>query len=724
MAIPGAILLLALAAGPAGAVKTSTWLADDINDFLKGDASSVTIESDGHLRLGVAVDTLVSQVEGVTFIWSLARSRDGAVYFGTGDNGSIYRWTKGGKASLVWNTGAGEITALAMDAQDNLYAGSAPGGIVFRVGARGDTTRYFQTGEESVWSLLVGADGALYVGTGSRGKIFRVTGPGKGTVYAEARDVNVLALAETKDGALLAGTSSKGLLWRVEKSGAKRVIYDSGAEELRAIAVLADGSIAVASNRARGGGSSAGGGGGGSAGGTPSYGMEITPGGAAGGGSTGGRCAISVVRPDGSARLLYSPPTEYVYALTPASDRTVLAATGEPAALFEVGLDRKYSLLFAPEAKQIIATLRTPAGIYVATSNSPSVSVLGPEPASSGTYLSEARDLRSVATWGRVLARASAGGEILFSSRSGLGDTPDDGWSAWSKERPLREGPVIESPPARYLQYRLRFKRSGSESPVLSSVEVAYQQENLPPELTGVRVYGPSNPYFEGTADYRPPQLSQTFPDGMKLDYSIQRSGPRQVSDAAAQWARGIRSVVWDASDPNGDDLTFKVYIKAEDEKEWHALGDPTQERAVSWDSQAFANGTYRIKVVASDSPDNPEASALTAERESPPFEIDNIPPRLEGLSVETLASPRGGKGRVAVKGVAVDADTRIGRIEYCVDGGDWMQVTPLGGIFDSLREEFRFEVGDLAPGEHTITVRASDAQRNVAVAKVLTVTR
>ncbi len=699
-------------------------MTDDVNDFLKGDATSVTVQSDGQLRLGLSADTLVSRLEGVTFIWSLARSRAGTIYFGTGDNGSIYRWTAAGKASLVWNTGAGEITALVMDAQDNLYAGSAPGGMVFRVSARGDTTRYFETGEESVWSLIVGGDGALYVGTGSHGKIFRVTGPGKGSVFAETRDVNVLAMAETKEGALLAGTGSKGLLWRIEKSGAKRVIYDSGADELRAVAVLSDGSITVAANRLHGSGSSGGSGGGGGGGGGGGYGMEITPAGSSGGGGSGSKCAISLVRPDGSARLLYSPPTEYVYALTPGSDRTVLASTGEPAALFEVGVDRKYSLLFAPEAKQIICALRTAAGTFVATSNAASLSVLGPGSASTGTYLSQARDLRSVATWGRVMARISGGGEITFATRSGLGDRPDDGWSAWSRERPLREGPVVESPPARYLQYRLRFKGSASQSPLLSSVEVAYQQENLPPEIANVRVYGPSTPFVEGTADYRPPQLSQTFPDGMKLEFSIQRSGPRQVPDAAAQWARGIRSAVWDAADPNGDDLSYNVSIKAEDEKDWHPLGEETGERAVSWDSQAFANGTYRLKVMASDSPDNPQASALEAERVSSPFEIDNVPPRLEGLKVEVLPAARGSRGRAVVNGVAIDADTRVGRIEYSVDGGDWHQVVPADGIFDALREEFRFDVADLAAGEHTITVRASDAQRNEAVGKVLAVTR
>jgi hypothetical protein len=71
-----------------------------------------------------------------------------------------------------------------------------------------------------------------------------------------------------------------------------------------------------------------------------------------------------------------------------------------------------------------------------------------------------------------------------------------------------------------------------------------------------------------------------------------------------------------------------------------------------------------------------------------------------------------------------VDDDTRVSSIEYSVDGGDWFEVFPEDGIFDGRTERFRFDVTDLSSGEHRITVRASDADRNVATAKVLTVTR
>src|SRR6266850_2148540 len=217
-----AALLAALVsfAAPAFAVTTSFWRMDSAGEFLQGEqVLGVAIESDAYLTLGPAWDSVASRLPDVAYIWSLARDSKGRVYFGSGDNGGIYRWTRGEGAKLLWKTGATEITSIAVDAKDNVYAGSAPGGEVFRVGAAGDTSRYFKTGEESIWSLLVGHDGALYAGTGPRGRVYRVTGPGKGLVYAETKDVNVLTLAWAKDGALLAGTGAKGLLVRIDGAG-------------------------------------------------------------------------------------------------------------------------------------------------------------------------------------------------------------------------------------------------------------------------------------------------------------------------------------------------------------------------------------------------------------------------------------------------------------------------------------------------------------------------
>ena len=64
------------------------------------------------------------------------------------------------------------------------------------------------------------------------------------------------------------------------------------------------------------------------------------------------------------------------------------------------------------------------------------------------------------------------------------------------------------------------------------------------------------------------------------------------------------------------------------------------RERYWSWDSTAFPDGEYRIRVTASDLPGNPPADALSTAMVSDPFLIDNTPPRIAGLA----AGASGGK--------------------------------------------------------------------------------
>jgi len=715
----GLLVTAALAwAASAHAVGTSYWQINDIDDLFAGEeAVGVTIDSDGALSLGAAWDSVATKIEGASYIWAAARDSKGRVWLGTGDQGRLYRWEPGSGLKLVWDTEATEITSLAIDSQDNVFAGSSPGGVIYRVGAKGDTTRYYETGENSIWCLHIGKDGALYAGTGSAGKIFRITAPKLGVLFNETKDVNVLSLAETADGGILAGTSGKGLLIRVERNGKGRVLFDADAEELRAIAVLEDGSIAVGTNRGGAGGAAGAGGGGVRGRDASPYAIDVTP-------AAGGKCGIFLVQPDGSARALYSPPCDFVFALRPAGPKAVLVATGQPAGVFRVGTDKKFALLAAPREKQILSITGTGDALYVATANPAALYSLGPGKAKEGRYVSDAHDLRSVAGWGRFAARVSGGGSVSVATRSGLGDTPDEGWSAWSSETALRNGEApLASPPARFLQYRLKLSGGGAEPPSIATIDISYLQRNLPPELGAIRLYGPDQPFMEGGPEYRPPQISQTFPNGLKVEYSYPRVGPRPVSDGSAAWARGIRTVSWEGLDPNGDEVSYSVYLKAADESTWHALAEDISDKLYSWDAESYANGDYRMKMVASDKRDNPPGTELQSERLSMPFRIDNVPPRIDGLHAAARAGKgAGAKGSILVSGTAIDADSRIATIEYSLDGGDWRQVFPKDGIYDQKEEAFEFVIPDVARGERIVTVRASDQDRNVAVGKVLTV--
>jgi hypothetical protein len=179
------------------------------------------------------------------------------------------------------------------------------------------------------------------------------------------------------------------------------------------------------------------------------------------------------------------------------------------------------------------------------------------------------------------------------------------------------------------------------------------------------------------------------------------------------QYAKGWIGARWAASDPNGDPLVFTVEIKGANESEWKMLKDKVSEKYVSWDSTAFPDGEYRLRVTASDAPGNPPAEALTARMESNPFWIDNTPPKITGLS----AARNGGK--LEVRWHAADALNNIAKAEYSVDGGDWKVAAPVSRLSDSPELDYALTL-DAGPGEHTIAVRVQDDYDNQSVEKAV----
>jgi len=179
----------------------------------------------------------------------------------------------------------------------------------------------------------------------------------------------------------------------------------------------------------------------------------------------------------------------------------------------------------------------------------------------------------------------------------------------------------------------------------------------------------------------------------------------------AMQSAKGFIGARWMAADPNGDSLVYSIEIRGAKEKEWKPLKDKVSEKYYAWDSTAFPDGEYRIRVTASDSPSNPPADALTGRLESDPFLIDNTPPKITALT----AARNGNK--LQVRWHAADALNDIQKAEYSLDGGDWTFAAPTTGLSDSLELDYNLSL-DAAPGEHTIAVRVEDANANQAADK------
>ena len=154
--------------------------------------------------------------------------------------------------------------------------------------------------------------------------------------------------------------------------------------------------------------------------------------------------------------------------------------------------------------------------------------------------------------------------------------------------------------------------------------------------------------------------------------------------------------------------------IRGRNESEWKPLKDKVKEKHLGWDSTAFPDGEYLLRVTVSDEPSNPPDQALTTQRVSEPFFIDNTPPVISGLT----ASRSGGK--ITVRWKAKDALSVIDSADYSVNGGEWTDIEPVTKLSDARELDYELTLDGAKSGEKTVIVRVSDACDNQSVASVV----
>jgi hypothetical protein len=394
--------------------------------------------------------------------------------------------------------------------------------------------------------------------------------------------------------------------------------------------------------------------------------------------------------------------------------------------LFRVaGEPARATLLARATARQITALLRDPSGrVLAATSNPGKVFALGSERAKRGTYDSDVRDAGTVARWGAIRWRATAApGEVEVLTRSGNTATPDETWSAWSKPYTDPQGEPIASPNARYLQWRavLTSRSNNATGPVLTSVTAAYLPRNLRPVVSSITVHPP------GTVFQRPFSTGELEIAGFEDNTSDGRSPGQQPSASSGSssstiptlpsptlgrriYQKGLQTFVWKADDDNDDRLQYDVFFRREGETTWKALKRGLWDPIFVWDTTSVPDGTYYIKIAASDAPSNAPATALVGEMESVSFDIDNTAPRIEVQSAVRNGS------KATIKFVVVDEQSAVQRVEYSLDASRWRIAYPVDGIPDSRREDFEISL-DEVDGARSVIIRATDAMNNVATA-------
>ncbi|MCC7175153.1 MAG: hypothetical protein IT159_08145 [Bryobacterales bacterium] len=717
---------------PAGAVSSGTWRQSGSADYERATLTRISLRSDGRLSLAPVFRELLDSSS--PYLWALAEDSRGNVYAGGGGPGAsrarVYVISPDGKSRVLAEFDALEVHALAMDRDDRLYAATSPDAKVYRIGAGGKTELFYDPAAKYVWAMVFDAKGGLCIATGDQGLIHRVTPDGKGAVLYRTEEHHARSLALDGEGNLIVGTEPDGLVVRVSPAGQGFVLFETPKREVTAVAVAPDGVIYAAGVGAKQPATA-----------PPAPGVApptpLAPPGAAGAAQTAppqtapaaqppptlapaqallaGGSEVYRIETDGYARRVWANPQDVVYSLAVDGQGRLLIGTGNRGNIYRLDSDVLSTLLVKSAPTQVTGLYAGRQGrVLAATGNLGKVLSLGPGLEKEGSVESEVFDAGLFSYWGRLsYTGAPGGGAVRFETRSGNLDRPRQDWSPWTAVQLGSDGGRISSPQARFLQWRLTLTASASgASPEVDAVDAAYLPKNVPPVIQEIEITA---------ANYRFPAQSLTITPSRTL--TLQPLG-RPLRPAGApmadsgvvtlQYEKGQIGARWNASDENGDDLLFKAEIRGRQETVWRLLKDKIKERYVSWDSTAFPDGEYLLRITATDLPDNPPGQELSAQLVSRPFLIDNSPPGITGLT----ASRAGGK--LEVRWTAADAQSLLQKAEYSLDGGEWLVAEPTTRVSDSREHDYVLVLDGVSTGEHTVAVRVTDDYDNQAVAKAV----
>ncbi|MGC1188758.1 MAG: hypothetical protein WA871_15340 [Candidatus Acidiferrales bacterium] len=679
------------------------------------------------------------------------------LYVGTSPDGKVYRVTPSGQSSVFFDPKTKYIWDLALDSDGTLYVATGDSGKIFAVAPDGTSQLFYWGDETHIRSLAFDGSGNLIAGTEPNGRILRIPKAAPPAAVAAAKSATA--------------TSSDTVLPKPENTGRRAfVLYETDKKEVTALQFdPKDGSIYASaigekpritqplpsfalpqvaaqqstapiltfSNQDEPTAQVA------PIAVTPAQTLNFIP------FPTLSSSAVYRIASDGAPTEVWSSRDLLVYSLGHAQNGDLLLGTGNHGAVLELGGNQVYSQIATTASEQITSLATAPNGtVYVASANPGKVFSLGPGDAPEGTYESQAFDARNFSRWGRISwwgegaaeHAAKGGAHIEFYARSGNTSTPDDNWSPWAGPYTDATGQTVDCPAARFIQWKAVLQRGAGTaatiSPAISWVSVAYLPKNVAPVINsvviqepGVRVQGP-NPAGGGAgAAQMPVQLrlaTSSNTSSVNFDNSENQGLPGRFEPPPQGFRqKGFESVLWNADDENDDTLEFSVYYRGEGETSWKLLKDKIDQRFYSWDTSTMPDGAYYLKILASDSPSNTPESALTAERDSDRFLVDNTPPVVTGLTADAdhaSTAPSTASAASATERFrfdTADPGSSIARAQYSLDAGDWTLVLPVGQLSDSPQEHFDWTLDALSPGEHTLAVRAYDEYENATSAKV-----
>ncbi len=691
-----AALGLALTPSLGAAEPTRELRYGDPKEMFEGDPVSAALTARGTVVAGSAFEEVVAGSGPVT---ALALGGDGRLYVGTVDG--LFQLQD--RELVPIEAGVeGTVTSL-LATEEGVLAGFSPKGRVVAL-AKGQASDSFEVGAEYIWDLAARGD-RLWIATGVPGRLLRRHGDEIETVWSSG-EAHLRSIAISSEAEWFC-TGEKGIVFE-RRDGRIRALYDSDLEECTGLALGPEGEVfaSLVSTKRKPG--------------TapfvyiPAVGDDEEDVESPFKGSE-----LVRVDPDGSVRLLWRSQREGALDLMVLGSELVMGTATGPGAK-----GRVYALRFGGGDLRLDGRVDA-ASVSTLLAETSGAFLLGTAPAGAlirrsaelrdhSVYRSTEQDFQRVGRVGRVWfdAELPAGTRVQVRIRTGNTEEADETWSGWSKPCDRARGCEVDVPRGRYAQFEASLKSKRGRTPELRSMHASVVRLNEPPRLfelfaldAGVALE-PLPPNGE-----RDKTITITNGSLEKLRDEDQDDEPVRARQSRVE---GYRTLAWNASDTNGDELLFSVEIRGlEGDAPWVELAKELTHPFVSFDTRAFADGSYEARVRADDRPSNGADQNLSSSMISSPFLIDNGAP-----SIRKLRAKRDGQD-LELRCKLSDTESLLVKAEVSIDGGPWLLLEAEDGMIDGREESVRArfpERGDAS----VVGVRVEDDAGNQSSASVL----
>ncbi len=665
------------------AVGTRHFVLTTLESFQGGDATGVSIASDGTVRAGLTLAKL--PIAEASSVWDSAVLDDGSVLLGTGAGGRIYR-VQSGKASIWAVTGAMAVSSLALGFDEQVFAGTFPNGTIFKLDPNSKLdAKTSETGSaaeplkpwltlpetEDVWDLAYDANAkALYAATGPEGRLYRIDAAGKAEVYFDSDEPHLVSVAVAADGSVYTGSSGKALLYRVSGPGRATVVQDFEGDEVRSIAIVPTGRphagvVYATANDYRGAVRSL----------RPQKRAKLQATNDEQSELKAGKGKLVRFGLDGAMETLLDDADNHFATLALDAQGLPFVGLGRDGKVVTVDDHHITRVVADTDERQAAAVVVAGKTRFIATGDPVVFHEITGSGGTDALWTSKVLDAGMRAHFGRLAWTAD--GALELQTRSGNTEKPDSTWSDWSAAL-LQPGPA-KSPAARFSQIRARF--SADPTAVLHEVRLSFVTDNALAVLTSVEAGDPKSETGSATVP---------------------------VSGAAPEESKPTVRLRWKLDNPDNDELRFRLFFQPAGSPRWTALLERSEvltKKEYAWDTSGLPEGWYRVRVEATDELSNPPGAALQHSLESVAFAIDNTPPVFSNL---TLVGDK-------LTGIASDGVGPIVRLEVALVGTKpFFPLAPSDGVFDQPSESFVVDIGSVVPaGPQQLVVRAFDAAGN-----------